>query len=368
MSQNLFTWWLKINEKEPWLTENWNGEKKDLINIKQWWWIFKPFNSQENNPFNLKLKSLDNSFDVQDYNEEKQVDSYINQGEESFSEGSDVVKDFNDTRELKLFREHSYFPIIDRFTKLSWVDVKNYDMVAIAKVFNEKKFHEINSSSLNNVDIDSKLKGYLSNYISKIEELNPKNEWKQLDEIEIPKEFDNIDALQDQDNDLVQLLAKNHTRIPDWKDWSPDFSKDIETTFKITLNKLIDWKQFQRTESFDLAVNDIKNWDIETKFVALSYVYSLVNTKELLKWAKTKNSFDKIKWDHNEKKQIYLDFKIEQLGKQIKNTVDNKEKLKLTKELDKVINEKNENDFEWEIFKAWEIDVTKDLKESKEQI
>jgi F0F1-type ATP synthase beta subunit len=89
------------------------------------------------------------------------------------------AREVTDTKELQLFLEHPYHPIIERFTKLPGVEVKNSDMVEIAKVLNDKTFEEIDINTLNEGNIDKNLKNYLSNYLSKVQELNPKQENKE---------------------------------------------------------------------------------------------------------------------------------------------------------------------------------------------
>jgi hypothetical protein len=125
------------------------------------------------------------------------------------------AREITDVKELEIFLEHPYYPIIERFAKLPGVKILNSDMIEIARVLNDKTFEEIDVNTLNEGNIDKNLKNYLSNYLLKIQELNPKQEDKEIQDIEIPKEFDSVDVLQDKNNDIVQLLAKNYIRIPD---------------------------------------------------------------------------------------------------------------------------------------------------------
>lgn len=283
-------------------------------------------------------------------------------------------------KDLETFKENPNFPILKRFTEIKWKNWDNLNVVQldentlneISKILGEwweekdlvKNLEKLDSE-LWNIEFDNPMTAdYLSVYINKTINLN--NSSKQMVEKDgkslysLPEEFKTNETLNNQDSEITQLLIKNYTKLPDLDNWWSNFEKDILTTFEITANKIIEWKQFIRNDWYELAMADIKNWDIETRFEALNYINSLVNTAEWLKWVKNRSSFDKIKWEHNNKKEKYLDFKVEQLEKQIFSTNDKSEKIKLSKELEKVEKMKDTGDFEWEIFKSLEFDKISD--------
>ena len=175
-------------------------------------------------------------------------------------------------------------------------------------------------------------------------------------------------TLTNKQNELISKLGANYFPIwMPWKIWETKWEW-LDKAFKMTLNEIIEGKQFPKNDAYDLAVIDIKVWNFEEKFKALQYISSIVETSQSLHWAKTKKSFDKIKWEHKNKKSAYLDFKIEQLDKQISESKNNSEKIKLNNQLEEFEKMKKEDDFTWEIFNSSEYDKLSDNLESwKEQ-
>lgn len=272
--------------------------------------------------------------------------------------------------DLSKFKENPNYPILKRFTEIQWKDwnklestqLDNEELKQISELM-EKSWWENSmkylKENLNKIEFKNpNKKNYLSSYITQIDDLNKdktktKQEgWKEL--LELPEEFKKNDTLNNQNDDITQLLAKNYTKFPD-TNWKPNFEKDILTTFEITANKVIEWKNFPRNVSFDLAMKDVKNWDIETRYNALSYINSLVNTAEWLKWTKSSVEYKEMKWKHNDKKQKYLDFKITKLNEQLlsaKEKWDNKKVFEIQEQLQKLEKQKSS----WDVFESWELD------------
>lgn len=293
------------------------------------------------------------------------------------------VKKVEQKKDLEKFKENPCFPIIERFSELPWIELTDDDLGSINKALKDDNSNDVLWSLellINDKNLEfsnPETKKYLSNYLNKIKDLNwgekrkPKEKKDNRDlenvekeEVKIPESFKNYEFLNDEKNPTIQLLIDNHLEIPEWQDWKPNQEKDLETTFNVSVNKLIDKKNFPRTESFELALKDVRDWNIETKFNALQYIYSFVQKKEWWKWRGDVNSYNKIRTEHGLKKQDYFDFKINQLEKHLKNENEwekNWEKIKkLEIEIQKYKDWKGVDDFEWDVFEAWKLDKSPD--------
>ena len=328
---NQFAWWYQINEKEP---ESWSSE------------LFKDWKKNNNDP----LKDLD-------WKSLKANGAWLYW---SFCEKNEQ-KETIEVRESEKHKENPNYPIIQRFLQMEGINVSNEDKENIYKSFENLK--EINLQQLRwNIEwgnfSEPKLKLILTLYLSKIEELNinQTEEKNDSEEIKLPEEFRNSEHLNDSKNEVIQLLAQNYIKIPDWENWQANFDKDIQTCFEITTNKIIIWKEFPRNEAFEIAIEDIKSWDLETKIQALEYIHSLVNTSEWIRWAKSKKLFEKVRSDNLAKKQAYLDFKITKLQKQIEQEWDKQKKKSIELQIEELKKEKQTDDFKWEVFSWWEKD------------
>lgn len=282
--------------------------------------------------------------------------------------------------DLEKFKEHPNYPILERFSKLSWTDWKsiewtqltNNDLLQLSKALDKnwwKDDIEKLKSTLKDVKFDNPMTwSFLSSYLEKVKELNPsstkketKDKWWEI-KVELPAEFKKNDLLNNDKDDIVQLLAKNYKKFPDLWDWTSDFNKDIMTTFEISANKLIEGKQIKRNESFDLAMRDVKNSDLKTRFFALKYLNSYINTSEWLKWVKSMKSYQDIVNSHEDNREEYVEVKIEQLNKDLevaKNKWDEKKTIQIQEEIAKLETQKTK----WDVFEAWQLDVANE-KES----
>lgn len=279
---------------------------------------------------------------------------------------------------LNEFKEDPNYPIIERFEKI-WIpnseknhsetnnslELEDKTKVEIYKVLKEKWWDNPLQNLKNNLSSISfsnkEQKMYLNNYLEKVIDLNKDKQkveknWNE-ELLELPKEFKSVSILNNQYDNVVQLLIKNYTKIPDWKEWNPDFQKDIKTSFEITANKIIEWKKFSRNESFDIAMKDIKNWDIETRYYALSYINSLVNTSEWLKWIKSQKDYLKIKKGSEKSNNEYLNFKIWKLKQQKKQAEIDWNKKEIERLELKISSLENEKTEWWNIFEAGKIDI-----------
>lgn len=217
------------------------------------------------------------------------------------------------------YTESVIFPIISRF---EWKYEEWEELIIqknLAREWEEDLFKILKdiSSELKN----SEFKSYISEFITNNEKKQEKEEeniWEQ--KVKIPEDFKQNEFLEKNKNtQTVELLAKNYIKIPEKKSWDKEikwnFEENLKLTFEITANKIIDWKQINRSESFDEAMRDIREGrDIKEMFFALSYVNSYVNTKEWLKWKKSKKEFERITKEHKDK---YFTEKIKNKIKEI---------------------------------------------------
>ncbi len=357
MTQNIFKWGPLISEtieQSKNKEELWKKEIAYNIPKQNLYWTFTPSKS------NINYEKIDNTEEKTNINSEQQVTN----------------KEWLENKKFDLnkFKENPNYPILERFTQIQWrnwekinnTQLSNDNLLEISKILQEnwwKNSLDYLKSKLNTIDFkDKKTAFYLWNYIDKVKLLNKWKKEETLDDWEklysLPKEFKDINILNNQKDDIVQLLIKNYTKLPNTNNWEPKFEKDILTTFEITANKIIEWKNFPRNESFDLAMRDIKNGDLETRYNALSYINSLVNTLEWIKWLNSKIDYKK---NHELKKQDYLDFKILKLNKELielQNKWDNIKAQELKQNIIDLEWEKNN----WDIFEAWELDKIKETE------
>jgi len=265
-------------------------------------------------------------------------------------------------------------PILKRINDISGIHIWDEDFQQIYE-----KLWEINSGDdviLKTIDaldktwIDKKTKEILSIIFNQIwknndDRLKESKEW----EVALPEEFKGNKLLEnDKYKDIVDLLAKNYISFPDRDNWDANFEKDLQMSIETTVNKITYWKNLPKTTWFTYAMNEIHSGDLEIQLEALNYIYSWVNTNEWMKWAKSKKTFNKMKWEHIKTKAKYYDFKIEQIKDQINNTFDNTEKNRLEWIVEQLKKDKEKDDFEWEVF-SWDISkesVWEDLFNLKE--
>jgi hypothetical protein len=298
---------------------------------------------------------------------------------EQTSEMQNRVKDsfiWNEKIDIKKFEDKPWYPIIERFTNIDWIKLTNEEKISILEwVWKSNNIQNvinwldksINQSTL----IDTEKKQFLQKYLHIVKKLNKKsniNENQEIKKQDLPKVFWNYTFLSNFEDKNVQLLASNYLILPDWINWEPDTNKDLETAFQVTVNKIIEWKQISKNESFEIAMNDIQKWNIEEKFYALKYINTLVQTSQWSKWWKNRKDFKQMKEKHNLKKKEYLDFKIDKIEKLILKSWNDSEKLKYELELETLQEEKNEEDFEWEVFSWWKLDKQNESWEKEQQI
>lgn len=279
-------------------------------------------------------------------------------------------------KDFEKFSEHPSFPILERL----WKSVKEKTGSALSiedftKIYENIKWKEsswniledvINALKETKLDIREDGINIWDLMLEELAEIKKQNEnsgyWKEEKtqekkwKIKLPETFSQYEFLKDENSLTVKLLAANYLDFPAWANWEKNTEKDLETAFNITVNKIIDRKNIPRTESFEIALKDVRSWDIETKFYALQYINSFVQVKEWWKWKKADMSFKKINNEHNQRKQVYIDFKIKQIETLIKTTTENDKKTQLIEELKKYNEEKEVDDLEWEVFESWKID------------
>ena len=366
----------KLDEKYQ---KKWDNLDNDLITLKAslWYWKFK--GTEEENSTDI-LDESENSGTIPQSEIDKHVNENTNE-EKNIDKNHKKIEDLSETWVDKNFEEgknqkideNPKTPLIDSlerswvFTIEEWVSVKealiNWGSIK-EKIGNIEGFEK--------KDETIKLLEYLDKPETK--EINRKvfnNEFNT--KIDVIKDNNIVNdkwekALTGNQQDLIDKLWANYFPIGmPWELWETK-KEWLDKAFKMTLNEIIEGKQFPRNDAYDLAVIDINVGNFEEKFKALQYISSIVETSQSLHWAKTKKSFDKIKWEHKNKKSAYLDFKIEQLDKQISESKNNSEKIKLNNQLEEFEKMKKEDDFTWEIFNSSEYDKLSDNLESwKEQ-
>ena len=332
---NYFAWWPTISETPGKLDEKyWENTKTPKINF-DWWGLY-----------NTWVK------------ENKVWSENVNENQEKI--------------DLKKIKEKPWYPIIERFIETSWIKLSNQDLYLIFEWIWDKHDWQILidqlKESLEHKTINNK--EYLLNYLNIAKKLNKEKKEIWTDkEIDLPKVFNKYDFLNNKNDEIVTIIANNYLVLPDLN-WESNEQKDIKTALKLSVNKIIDWKQFPRNENFDLAMKDINNinWSIEEKFYALKYINSLVQTSGWSKWWKNKKDFKQIKERHKLTKKEYLDFKIEQVEQLLVKSKNETEKLKYELELESLNENLNDDDFKWEVFQWWEIDKSKENIESEQQI
>ncbi len=266
---------------------------------------------------------------------------------------------------LEKFKNHPSFPILERFMNIEVWEWKKMTLLTepdLLKLSQHLGSWENPVSWLREwikwiVFDDDRTQTVLNNYLYTVENINdsikPDGEWL----FPLPEEFkgEKYSILnEDLDNDIVQLLIKNYTKFPDWEDGNPDIDKDIFTSCEVTLNKIIENKNFPQTKEYDKAVFDIRNWDLKTRIEWLIYINSLVNTQEGLKWWKANLSFKNIKKADKLKNESTKIFSENQKQKDLNNKVENK-KYQWEQE-DLLVNSNEENISDWEVF-SWDITI-----------
>ena len=276
-------------------------------------------------------------------------------------------KQLDNNKELEKFKDHPDYPILSRFLNIEVSEWKKLDLLTESDLLQlsqhlwstddiiwdvRRAIHVIDFDDERAFDI-------LNNYLNKIESINPPLEQDTSWIYKLPEDFNSYMVLyENADNDIIQLLIKNYTKLPDWINWESNVENDIFTACEITLNKIIEWKKFRKTETYYDAIEDARNWDLDLRIEALKYINSLVNTSEWMKWWKAKSNFNKIKTEHSITKKMYIEFKIHQLEEQMNNTQDSKEQQKLKVEFNQLLIELEKEDyFEWEVISWWELDV-----------
>jgi len=283
---------------------------------------------------------------------------------------------------LDKFKDNPVFPVLERFMNIEIWQWKTMDLLTESdlirlsdNLWDWDNELTILRDSIDKIEFDdNRTQTVLDNYLYTVDNINEPIivDWEWM--YSLPDDFkweSNKSLIENIDHDVVQLIIKNYKKFPDWEDGNPNIEKDIFTSCEVTLNKIIENKNFPHTTMYEKAVHDIRNWDIDVRVEALKYVNSLVNTWEWIKWAKNKSSFHNIKNIHNLNKESYIEFKVNQLNEQIIQTKDIKEKNKLELEKNKLeLEMNNEDNFEWEVISGWKYDVLNEKNpwESNEDI
>lgn len=355
----MFNWGPTISETPEQMHER-REEVPELKNIEAWAWMYAPFKApndvQETTEINLTSLNEDINWDkISDENSEISNED-INDNQEQI----------DNQKALEKFKDHPNYPILERFLNIEVSEWNKLNLLTDSDLLQLSQHLWSTDdiiwdlrNGIKNIDFDDERTfQILSNYLDKTESINKPLEQDNEGKYKLPEEFKWYMVLSgNADNDIVQLIIKNYTRLPDWDNWESNIDNDLYTACEVTLNKIIDWKNFRKTDTYYDAVEDIRNWDLDLRIEALQYINSLVNTSEWMKGWKAKSNFNKIKSEHNLTKKLYIEFKINQIEEQINNSQDLKEQEKLQNKLEllsKVLD--SEDHFEWEVF-AWNMKV-----------
>ncbi len=323
-----------------------------------------------------KWEEKNNDLSIQDQEVKESWDDITNANNEWKKEANE-----QEVADLSKFKENPNYPILERFTKIEWNDGKilqstqlnNDELIQISKVLDKNQWDQdplqYLKENLWSVDFkNSDTSMYLSNYIDNLLDLNKdkeadlakmskendtNNAWEQ--KLALPKEFKENDVLNNDKSDIVQMLIKNHTKLPD-KNWKPNFDKDILTTFEVTANKVINWKVIPRNESFELAMHDVKTWDIETRMNALTYLNTIVNNTE---WHKSMPTYTENAWEEEIVGEEEIDGEIAKLNEQLLEAQNNWDNVKV-KEIEEQIANLDDKKSSWEVFEWGEFDKVSD--------
>jgi hypothetical protein len=275
-----------------------------------------------------------------------QVEENVKEIQKSIIESEEILDDsknyeeantINENQEkqneivLEKFKDNPGYPILERFMNIEVWEWKKMDLLTendLLKLSNTihswDNLLESLKEWIKDIEFDNEKTSYvLNNYINTIEWINDTKEVDSEWLYNLPDDFKSYPVLfENLDDTTVQLLIKNYTIFPDGENWEPNITKDIDTAFELTLNNIINNKNFPQTDVYKQAVNEVRTWDIDSRLEALQYINSMVNTQEWVKWGKAWNSFKKITKEYSLAKDKYLDYKKLQLAEMITNWED----------------------------------------------
>ena len=297
---NQFAGGYQINEKEKKLNEFWSAPDENFDPLKtldgeeikaDGGGIYASFEEpkndtnplgeeieEEENPDNI-LSILDND-DIDNIPEEKEVEI---ENESEIQENQWEVLTVN----LEAFKEHPATPIFERYNATeAW-----YNLPQITENDCEKLLSNIwnNNTDLKSLEASCDIRfenpkagANLKRYLSQAIKLNPEKTTESSEDwqVKLPEDFKSHELLSDSENDIVQLLAENYIKLPEWDNAQASFEADMQTCFETSANKLIEWKQFSRTETFEKAMKQISSGELESQLAAMNYIHKLVHTQE----------------------------------------------------------------------------------------
>lgn len=172
----------------------------------------------------------------------------------------------------------------------------------------------------------------------------------------------------DRDNDILELLWSNYIYIPtEW--WENDRELWLNTAFELTLNKYIDWKQFNREAEFfkrnEKTLRDPSK-TFEERYKSLKSLIVYVDNWQWVIWRKQTLAYKKTK-EAEISKKVTQQERYDRLLQLMASYNDGEEidKMDFILELEML---KSEEPEWWEVFAFWDLDmllseINKDMQE-----
>ncbi len=273
-----------------------------------------------------------------------------------------IEKDFLEDRKID---ENPYSPLVDAFifqwnlTEEEWTLIKEVLIKDGNILDNLSNIEWLNEDNINQLllSID-----FLESEKWKalcIEKFNKdfSNEIEDLKQ-EIPWDKGADKELSGQDSYLVEKLGGNYLSLQ-LTEWSfENKNESISRAFKITLNELMDWKQFKRPDTFDEMKGIVNNPNLsfDKRFTELKKIDTLINTDQsLANWKQHKNFEKAKKW--SEKLNLTLKEEFNKLKEAVQIAKNNNDKKQLEAILLEINSLQEEVEFSGDIFIAGDLDL-----------
>jgi len=259
-------------------------------------------------------------------------------------------------------------PIIDWLVEQGILELDEWELVKEAMVNNS----DIEKSLASVEWLDSEIKQKVIDTIKILSSLERKENWIK----NFNKDFDKkIDWLKEvvewwknwekelvwQNKKLIEKLWSNYFPI-----WDKESQKEwLNRTFKVSVNQLMDWKQFNKPDTFDEMLAKVKNpkLNFEDRFNQLKKIDKLINNDQSRANSRNAKAFQtREAWA--EKQNQSLEKRFNEFKEQVKIVKNdwNKEKAELLLVEAQEIKEKA--DASGDIFVSTKLDIiTNDLKD-----
>ncbi len=261
--------------------------------------------------------------------------------------------------------EHPYSPLVDLFISQWNLTKEEWSIIKRALIKDGDTFNNLSNIEWWNEDNINQLLLSIDFLESEkwealcIEKFNKdfSNEVEDLKQ-EIPWDKGADKELSRQDSYLVEKLGGNYLSLQ-LTEWSfENKNESISRAFKITLNELMDGKEFKRPDTFNEMKNTVNNPDLsfEERFAELKKIDTLINTDQSLANWKQYKSFKKAK-EWSEKLNLTLEEEFNKLKEAVQVAKDNNDKEQLENILLEINSTQEEAEFSGDIFIAGDLDL-----------